>query len=314
MTFLFISLSLYFVQMSAQTPRQKKEAADLVYAQAINAYKQGKIQDAIDQFTAFLNMRPNYINAEFNIAQLSAALGKTDISYRYLNKLAAYGMNLNPANFEDPDLQKIPAQQLAEIKSKFVLNQELKGDAEIVFQLDERDLITESVVIDQRNGDSYISSVRKRKIIRKKKNGKFEDFSAESDNLWAVFSLKISPDGRYLWASSSATREMLNADTNLTDQTAMFRYNLKTAKLDKRFSLPSDHKAHIWGDFVFAADGLLYISDSVDNTIYVLNPESGEFKKLLNSFYFSSLQGLVFNEKETLLFVADYSEGIYAID
>ena len=84
----------------------------------------------IKLFKKFLEFRPNYINAYFFLAKLNAAVNEFDIAIDYLNKIADMKMKLNPANFNDPDLQKIPSAKIEALKEKFVKNTQVIGSAD----------------------------------------------------------------------------------------------------------------------------------------------------------------------------------------
>ncbi|MCI0486902.1 MAG: hypothetical protein L0229_09905, partial [Blastocatellia bacterium] len=94
----------------------------------------------------------------------------------------------------------------------------------------------------------------------------------------------------------------------------IFRYDLKTGKLVKRYDLPDGSKGHAFGDLTLAPSGDVFISDSRSPVIYSITRKKDELEVFLKSERFVSLQGIDFSEDGKRLFVADYSRGIWAID
>ncbi|WP_273565843.1 hypothetical protein [Maribacter halichondriae] len=59
------------------------------------------------------------------------------------------------------------------------------------FSIPEKDLLPESIAYDSANGDFYMGSTRKGKIIKVSKNGAISDFiHPKQDGLWMVVGLK----------------------------------------------------------------------------------------------------------------------------
>ncbi|MEQ9104266.1 MAG: hypothetical protein RIE53_06170 [Rhodothermales bacterium] len=68
------------------------------------------------------------------------------------------------------------------------------------------------------------------------------------------------------------------------------------------------------GDLVVAADGTVYVSDSLRNVIWRARPGMDVFEAAVSSPWFASLQGLTFLEDGQTLVVADYTAGLFRVD
>jgi DNA-binding beta-propeller fold protein YncE len=160
------------------------------------------------------------------------------------------------------------------------------------------------------NGQGWLAaSVRKRKIVVfDQKSGNCTDWLAEKDML-AVFSIKSSKDSKYLWAATAAIPEMEGYDTSLEGKAEVLKIDIATKKIIKRFAVDG---SHVFGDLLVSSSGTVYVSDSNIPLIYKIEGESmTEWLDLSREAF--NLQGLAIDEKESVLFVADYLKGITAI-
>ena len=80
------------------------------------------------------------------------------------------------------------------------------------------------------------------------------------------------------------------------------------------YEAPEQIKEHLFGDLTIDSKGNIFVSDSKTNEIYKLSVMGKKLETFIPSGNFISLQGLDFNENDSLLFAADYSQGIFKID
>ncbi len=87
----------------------------------------------------------------------------------------------------------------------FAQNQKLVlNNSYISFTVPEKDLLPESIAYDATNGDFYIGSTRKGKIVKVSKDGTISDFvQSKQDGLWMIIGMKIDSERRILWVCSS---------------------------------------------------------------------------------------------------------------
>lgn len=160
------------------------------------------------------------------------------------------------------------------------------------------------------NGQGWLAaSVRKRKILAfDQKSGNCTDWLAEKDML-AVFSIKSSKDGKFLWAATAAIPEMEGYDSSFEGKAEILKIDIAAKKIIKRFTIDGNH---VFGDLLVSSSGIVYVSDSNLPLIYKIEGESmTEWLDLSREAF--NLQGLAIDEKESVLFVADYLKGITAV-
>jgi len=106
--------------------------------------------------------------------------------------------------------------------------------------------------------------------------------------------------------------EMSGFTSELKGEAALAEFNLATSELRRVIPVPGDGRDHGLGDLLLAPDGTIFCTDSLAPVVWKLSPGEEEMEKVVDSPVFSSLQGLVL-EQRTLL-VADYSNGLFTVD
>jgi sugar lactone lactonase YvrE len=191
----------------------------------------------------------------------------------------------------------------------------LAGGA-VAFTLPERDLLTEGLARDPRSGDFFVSSVRKRKIVRVTAGGRVRDFvSPGRDGLWAVFALAVDDRRRALYALSAPVPEMSGYDPAEAGATGLFEYDLDSAGLRRKVLLPPSATApRAFNDLLVGPGGTVYIGDGRSGALVTLAPGAAQVTPWLPAGPLSSAQGLTLTPSGRALYVADYGRGIARVD
>ncbi len=167
------------------------ETAASLNAAAIKAYQQ-------KDYAAFLGyekrasaLEPENPRFIYNVACGESLTGNTAEAIRLLNQLGDRKLDLGAETDDDfAPIRKSPGwtdfqAKLAELRKPVV-------HSEAAFKLPEPGLLATGIAIDSRTGDTYVGSVRARKIVRRTKNGKVSDFVREGqDGFLAAGSLAI---------------------------------------------------------------------------------------------------------------------------
>lgn len=185
----------------------------------------------------------------------------------------------------------------------------------VAFQLSEPGLVATGIAVDPRTGDTYIASVRERKILRRTRQGKVSDFIVQGQNgFFAGASLIIDPVRRILFASTSAVPFMAGYRKEDSGQTGVFAFDLKSGRLLTKAFLPADGKQHFLNALALDHDGNLYVADSALAGIYRLPRGGHELEAFAPGKIFNSTQGLAFSDDGKTLYVADFTDGLWAVD
>ncbi len=194
-----------------------------------------------------------------------------------------------------------------------VLNQ-----SNIAFTIPEKDLIPESIAYDHAKGDFYIGSTRKGKIVKLSKTGVLSDFvTSRQDGLWMVIGMKIDPTRNILWVCSSEGENLENYSPNDARNgrsAGVFKYDLTTGRLIKKYILDTPGEVHFLNDLAIADNGDVYVTHMFENhAIYKIAHK----EDVLTSYYTSDLisypNGISLSDDDGRLYVS-YAEGIAMID
>ncbi|RXK56157.1 tetratricopeptide repeat protein [Oleiharenicola lentus] len=280
------------------------------------AAKAGDNATALAKMEEAAQLRPDYPRVQINLARLYAAQQRPDAALAALQRLADMGLQMNVA--ADPGLaalKELPrfqtlAQQLA------VGPDATAASDEASFALTDVTGIIESCLVDPETLVWYFGDVRNRCIwVRDVSSGtaQLRKFTHDDDALDGVFKIALSADRKTLWAATATVGVMTGSDAEDGKRTALVAIDFATGRVRARYPVPADGRNHLLGDFVIAADGSLYATDSVSSVIWRLPAGGTALEPWLESDEFLSLQGIALDSAGQHLCVADYANGIWRI-
>lgn len=185
--------------------------------------------------------------------------------------------------------------------------------SQLAFTLDEPGLHIESVAYDAVTKRFFFGTVNKRKIVQSDSLGHCSNFTRNAqDGLWAVLGIKVDTARRCLWVTSTAYPYQEKYDSTDAGKTGVFRYDLASGKLLKKYVLYKPGEQHAFGDLTIGTEGTVYITDSDSPFVYTI-PAGADTLQLLCRTPLRSLQGLALDETGKYLFIADYGSGLYRL-
>ncbi len=305
-------LLIFAFYMNAQTADQMRESVKFE-RQAAADYKAQDYAKFLENMRRASDLRPGHARLLYNLADAYALNNKPDEALAILERLAK--MDLFYAVEKDDDFKSLfGSERFKTIQTEFALNQKAVNQSQRAFTIPNKDLITEGIAYDKASKRFFVSSVHKHKIVTIDASGKVSDFSLETDGLWSVSGMRVDEKRRVLWVTTSAFAQMLPDSLKTDDgRSGVFKYDLKTGKLLKKYLLPNADAKHVLGDLLIAKNGDVFASDSRASIIYRIESKKDELEVFLTSDLFASLQGLAFSPDEKFLFAADYSKGIFRI-
>jgi hypothetical protein len=250
----------------------------------------------------------------FNLCILEAALltGNDSIACSQLNRRIQYNADLNtlPDSLGDA-IKKTPCYEVIEQRCREILNEKIAS--EIAFELSDSTIHPESIVYDTVTKKYFISSVRHRAVYTFQ-NGSLKEFIPSADKgIGAVLGLDIDSESRVLYVTSAHIPEMENYDTRNAFRNTILKYHLDSEILIERNDVYDATRPRLLSEIKVASDGTAFITDSYEPVVLKWNSDNTleEFIRIPKA---RSLQGLAFDESTGVLFIADYSTGIYAYD
>jgi glutamine cyclotransferase len=236
------------------------------------------------------------------LARGYALTGNQDSAIRTLNQLADQRLSYKPE--EDSQFASIHESRLfREVVERFQANLKPVEISKIALTIADSSFVPEGIAYDSRDQRFYFGGITPRKIVSYK-DGKFQEFSKPEDGLWSVLGMKVDDQNRTLWVASSA----LNGEDK--GRSGIFQYDLEKQKLMNRYILPEGN--HGLGEVSIDSKGNVFATDSLSPAVYQI--KDGNLVMIVGPEPFRSPQGACFFKDEKILFVADYSRGIFAID
>jgi hypothetical protein len=282
-------------------------------AAALKAYRAKDYPSFLENTKRATALRPNHSRLMYYLAVAHALNGNKAEALAWLDRVARMGL-IVPAASEESFNPFKDSDEFKATLEKFRRNGLPLVRSEPAFTVHEKGVVPESVAYDPAGKNFYLSSVFKRKILRVSASGETTEFATERDGLWSVMGMKVDAARRLLWVCTAAHPQMSNYREEENGSTALFKFDLRTGKLVKKYSLPNKPKPHWLGDLVISQSGDVYATDSVTPAIYVVRHDGEEIELFLESDQFASPQGLDFTPGGRQLFMADYAKGVFLID
>ena len=302
-----LCLALAFLQDVPENPAA-------LSAEAVKAYQAKDYARFLEYSKRAMNLAPANPRFAYNVACGEALQGNAAEAVRLLDALVTRKLDLGAANDEDFSGIRQTAEwagfaaRLAELRKPVVRS-------EVAFRLEDPALVSTGLTVDPATGDTYVASVRQRKIVRRTKAGSVTDFIHEAqDDFPAGDSLAIDSRRRILYASAAAIPYMRGYHKEDAGQTGIFAFDLRSGKLLRKAMLRPDGRLHILNALEIDRAGNVYVADSGTPGIYRLGARSDALEEFVPASMFRSTQGLAFSTDQKTLFIADYSDGLWAVD
>jgi sugar lactone lactonase YvrE len=307
-TLAWVALALAAAAARGETQDAREEIAR-VRELALAAHGRKDYDAFLAHSRRLAELAPRSMRALYNVACAEALLGHGPQAAALLERLARMGVAPDAAADHDFD----PVRAAPEVQRAFGLlaaNRAPIEHSEVAFTIGEKGFIPEGVAHDPATGAFFVSSVRKRKVVRRDAEGRVGDFVASgADGMLAAMALAVDPGRRSLWVSSVAVPEMEGFRKEQDGQSFVFEYDVDSGKLRRKLSPPV--AGGRLSDLAVGPGGELVVADPLTGRLYLL--EDGALRVLVDQGPLGSAQGLAF-APDGRLYVADYLQGPARVD
>jgi sugar lactone lactonase YvrE len=256
---------------------------------------------------------PRSTRALYNLACAHALLRQAPEAVALLDRLTA--MEVATGADRDEDFDPIRARpEFARAMARARRLEARVGASEVAFTLPETDLITEGVAHDPATGAFFVSSVRKRKVLRRDARGQVSEFTRPEDGLMSAVGLAVDAPRRALWLTTVGMPMMESYRAEDENRSWLVEYGLDDARLRRRIAPPPAVAGAQLSDLAVASNGAVFVSDPATGRVYVLRPGEADLRVLVDAGPIASAQGLAPTEDGRTLYVADYLQGIVRVD
>jgi len=259
--------------------------------------------------TDILSITPNHPRMNYLAARLNEQLGDSKAALFYLKKAAKLGYTSNIRWFEinpmnDPVFSNLREKQaFQEVVAIMEKVDEPIHKSQIAFIINDKSFRTEGITYDPVEGLFYLGGAHK--IIKVDHSGNMIDFTNESnlEGLGWVNGVHVDAEQRNLWICS-----------NSMDKAEVFKYDLSTKNLIKKYTLRFNENNYMFNDLVIHPNGDIYVTETNNGDIYYISHLSDSLQLFLNKKFIISLNGITLSDDKRTLFAADDNIGIYKID
>lgn len=311
-------LSLALLLAPGTAPQSATDANALsrrraLEGEATDALRAGETRRAAELLGQALAWQPDHPRLLLQRALAQAQSGQAPSAASTLQQMAAMGLVL--ATDSQNEFQKLPGWE--KLAAQFRANGLPRVRSRPAFGLDDPLFHPEGLAHDPVLESYLVGGVRSRSIVRigEGEEGEPEVFAcAEDDGLLGVFDLVVDPEREILWAATAHAAPLVNVDPARVGQAELRGYDLETAELLTTLTLGSRNLPRLFGSLALAADGRLFVSDSLGRQVFGLQPEGEELETVAGPEPFGSPQGLALWADDTILIVADYSQGLLRVE
>ncbi len=307
--------------LAASTPDPTPAPAPTPKTTAVLAREARAAYDAGDK-AGFLRIteqiavaRPGDVYVLYNLACGQALNGQTDAAIRTLEQIATLQAVADldtDTDFES--IRQTDGYRKARDRMAALRTQRISAGAVVAFTIPEKGLVPEGVAYDPATKAFFVSSIRKRKVVRVDASGKISDFVKPAEGgLRSAAGIGADPKKRSLWVASHAMPHMDGFRKGDPPASALFEFDLDTGKFRREYRPPTSDPPAAFDDLTVAADGRVYVNDGRNPRVWTLAPGAAALELFLESGAFRGTQGLAVTPDGRSLYVSDYAS-LYRVD
>jgi len=256
-----------------------------------------------------LRFNPHHPVMNYLAARVNEQLGNSEIALKHLKKAARIGytskirwLDLHPMN--DPVFSALRKKEaFKEIIEIMNISDKPIHRSQIAFTVKDKTIDTEGITYDPVEKMFYLGSDYK--IVRVDHFGNSINFTkeAEQDGLGSLNGVHVDPVRRTIWACSN--------DKNF-ENGQIFKYDLSSGKLIKKYSAPSDGNRHFFNDLVIHPNGDVYITDN--GAICMIPHVSDKLELFYKDKSFTGANGITLSDDGKVIYTTEDIFGICKID
>ena len=309
---IFIGIAILLVLIFNNCSRQSDSSFQEYIRQSREAYQSRDYSEYQRLLLKVVELEPQDHSYRYNLACAYALNGDLQNAVKTLRFLLDQDYDLALLAATDSDFD--PIRENIEFKEIVIRIEEKTrplNNSRIAFSIPEKDLIPEGMAYDPVDEAFYVGSVEKCKIIKIDKRGRISDFTEPwQDGLVCVLGMRVDAERRVLWVVSSYGFYKATIPRELLGTTGVFKYDLHTKKLLKKYMLPREEN-HMLNDLTINSNGNVYVTDWMVPAIYLISSEKDTIEKFVDLS--RNPNGIDISDNGTKLFVAGSGIGVLDI-
>ncbi len=250
----------------------------------------------------------------YRAAGALALLGRKAESLQKLEQVINTGVGLGVG--ENPDFASLRGDPKFEaLLQKAEALRKPAGYAAVAVRVPDKDLIPEGIAFDPKTKTFYLSSLYKAKIVAiPAAGGEPKDFTTEGqDGFWCGLGMKVDTERRILWAASAYEEAIRGFKQEQSGNSGVFKYDIDSGKLLKKYTLTNKPDAHILNDLVVTSAGDVFVTDTLTGRLYVIDHARDQLEEFTERGRFPGANGIALSPDEKKILVA-HGFGIAVVD
>ena len=302
-----------FAPLEAQAPPSSCNPICLS-RRARDALAAGRHADYLMYARQLAARAPDHPGVIYAVATGFALVGQADSALGWLNRLAQMGASRAPGS-DSVFAALWNTSAFRAVQARLDTNRIPIVRGRAAFSLPDPDLLPEALAWDGAGASWIVGSLAKRRLIRVRQNASVTDFLSRED-LLRVVGIHADSARAMLWFATWAPRvHAVGPDNEPITATRLFRCDLRTGQVLRRYIPPDSGTSHLFNDLAIAANGDVYITDTQQAWVYRISAEVDSLEVFLrpDPDHFSGANGIVLAPGDRTLYVA-FLEGIARLD
>ena len=251
----------------------------------------------------------------YNLACGQALAGRRDEALKTLDTLAARRVRFDlDAEGDFASIRGGAGYRKVSDRMKKLGDVKVSSSA-VAFRIPEKGLVPEGIAYDAKTRSFFVSSIRKRKIVRVTPDGKASDFvSAGRDGLRSVLGMRVDAARRKLWACTAAMSHMEGFREEQKPESALVEFDADSGKLVRERALPVvEPEPASCDDVALGPDGSVFVNDTNHPVLYVLQPGAADLDTFIENPELGRPQGFAVSGDGKTVYVSNYRR-VMAVD
>jgi hypothetical protein len=306
--------------LQAQAPEQpavqdSKPSIESLEQRSKAAFAAGDAVTAYDANLQLHELRPYKGEYMYDIVRAAALQDRKSEAYEMMLKMQRQGMSYDFNQTEDT-LNIRRTEVYRYLNDVMVETGKPAGEGTVAFRLPGDPSDFQAIAWDASRNRFLVGTAAKGEVLAVGEDGAADVLlQANGGNgMWSVNGLAADVERNRLWISSAATPKFAGFTPALSNQGALFEFNLETLELVKQYFQPIDSLPHELGGLTVTDDGHVYVFDRALPIVYRKTPDGDRLEAFVGSKELASFSDIAVTPDNSRLFVADRVKGVFVVD
>lgn len=279
---------------------------------AQEAFQRRDLASYIKIAKKMVELRPYEGEYRYRLAAAHAMNNDKSESYEQLLTLQRQGLYYPIEG--DPAFENVRGYEVYDyLVEHLEMNKQPFGGDEQFVALDQPEALFESIAYDAKTKRLFAGSVKNGEIVTVDSTGTTKTFAkSDAEKAWGIFGLAVDSKAGRIWATTSSVPHFQGFKQDEYGQAALLAFDLATGKPLEHHLVPQDGRPHLLTNLSVAPNGDVYVSDSINPSVYRL--KDGKFERFFTASSMTSLRGLAVGKNGKYLYFADYELGLFIAD